>query len=94
MPHAVQAVDTVCCPGKRRYNLCPNNCLVGLSCFKIKKRVGVVFVKVWKQFMARLPCHESYAGFAAQAGGAYTLNTGGSVTVRSTIRRLREQIEI
>ncbi|KAK9844070.1 hypothetical protein WJX81_003749 [Elliptochloris bilobata] len=28
------------------------------------------------------------------AGGAFTLNTGGSVTVRSTIRRLREQIEI
>ena len=28
-----------------------------------------------------------------QAGGAYTLNTGSSVTVRSTIRRLREQIE-
>ena len=27
------------------------------------------------------------------AGGAYTLNTGSSVTVRSTIRRLREQIE-
>ncbi len=33
-------------------------------------------------------------GCAVQAGGAYTLNTGGSVTVRSTIRRLREQIEI
>lgn len=29
-----------------------------------------------------------------QAGGAYTLNTGSSVTVRSTIRRLREQTEI
>jgi large subunit ribosomal protein L37Ae len=28
-----------------------------------------------------------------QAGGAYTLNTGSAVTVRSTIRRLREQIE-
>lgn len=28
-----------------------------------------------------------------QAGGAYTLNTGSSVTVRSTIRRLREQVE-
>lgn len=28
------------------------------------------------------------------AGGAYTLNTGSSVTVRSTIRRLREQTEI
>jgi len=29
-----------------------------------------------------------------QAGGAYTLNTGASITVRSTIRRLREQIEV
>ena len=29
-----------------------------------------------------------------QAGGAYTLNTAASVTVRSTIRRLREQTEI
>ena len=29
-----------------------------------------------------------------QAGGAYTLNTGSSVTVRSTIRRLREQTEL
>lgn len=28
-----------------------------------------------------------------KAGGAYSLNTGGSVTVRSTIRRLREQTE-
>ncbi|KAK9864837.1 hypothetical protein WJX84_008463 [Apatococcus fuscideae] len=28
------------------------------------------------------------------AGGAYVLNTAASVTVRSTIRRLREQIEI
>ena len=28
-----------------------------------------------------------------QAGGAYPLHTGSSVTVRSTIRRLREQIE-
>jgi large subunit ribosomal protein L37Ae len=28
-----------------------------------------------------------------QAGGAYTLNTAASVTVRSTIRRLREQTE-
>ncbi|PSC71657.1 60S ribosomal L37a [Micractinium conductrix] len=28
-----------------------------------------------------------------QAGGAYVLNTAASVTVRSTIRRLREQIE-
>jgi large subunit ribosomal protein L37Ae len=28
-----------------------------------------------------------------QAGGAFTLNTGSAVTVRSTIRRLREQIE-
>ncbi|GLI62916.1 ribosomal protein L37a, partial [Volvox africanus] len=28
-----------------------------------------------------------------QAGGAYTLNTASSVTVRSTIRRLREQVE-
>ena len=29
-----------------------------------------------------------------QAGGAYTLNTGASVTVRSTVRRLREQTEV
>lgn len=29
-----------------------------------------------------------------QAGGAYVLNTGSAVTVRSTIRRLREQTEI
>jgi large subunit ribosomal protein L37Ae len=29
----------------------------------------------------------------SQAGGAYTLNTAASVTVRSTIRRLREQTE-
>ena len=29
-----------------------------------------------------------------QAGGAFTLNTGASVTVRSTIRRLREQTEL
>ena len=29
-----------------------------------------------------------------QAGGAYTLNTGSAVTVRSTIRRLREQTEV
>ena len=28
-----------------------------------------------------------------KAGGAYALNTGGSVTVRSTIRRLREATE-
>jgi len=28
-----------------------------------------------------------------KAGGAYSLNTGGSVTVRSTIRRLREATE-
>lgn len=28
-----------------------------------------------------------------QAGGAYTLNTPSSVTVRSTVRRLREQTE-
>jgi len=28
-----------------------------------------------------------------QAGGAYVLNTASSVTVRSTIRRLREQVE-
>ena len=28
-----------------------------------------------------------------QAGGAYTLNTPASVTVRSTVRRLREQTE-
>eukprot|EP00243_Klebsormidium_subtile_P008115 TRINITY_DN3753_c0_g2_i1.p2 TRINITY_DN3753_c0_g2~~TRINITY_DN3753_c0_g2_i1.p2 ORF type:complete len:109 (-),score=24.41 TRINITY_DN3753_c0_g2_i1:304-630(-) len=28
-----------------------------------------------------------------KAGGAYTLNTASAVTVRSTIRRLREQIE-
>ncbi len=28
-----------------------------------------------------------------QAGGAYVLNTAASVTVRSTIRRLREQTE-
>ena len=26
------------------------------------------------------------------AGGAYSLHTGGAVTIRSTIRRLREQI--
>ncbi|XP_049936170.1 60S ribosomal protein L37a-1-like [Nymphaea colorata] len=29
-----------------------------------------------------------------KAGGAYTLNTASAVTVRSTIRRLREQIEV
>nr|AFK48860.1 unknown [Medicago truncatula] len=28
-----------------------------------------------------------------KAGGAYTLNTASAVTVRSTIRRLREQTE-
>ncbi|CAF2174680.1 unnamed protein product [Brassica rapa subsp. narinosa] len=28
-----------------------------------------------------------------KAGGAYTMNTASAVTVRSTIRRLREQIE-
>ncbi|CAA6657191.1 unnamed protein product [Spirodela intermedia] len=28
-----------------------------------------------------------------KAGGAYTLNTASAVTVRSTIRRLREQVE-
>ena len=28
-----------------------------------------------------------------KAGGAYSLSTGGSVTVRSTIRRLREATE-
>ncbi|CAM8957278.1 unnamed protein product [Rhodiola kirilowii] len=28
-----------------------------------------------------------------KAGGAYTLNTASAVTVRGTIRRLREQIE-
>ena len=28
-----------------------------------------------------------------QAGGAYTMNTAASVTVRSTIRRLREAVE-
>jgi large subunit ribosomal protein L37Ae len=28
-----------------------------------------------------------------QAGGAYVLNTAASVTVRSTVRRLREQTE-
>jgi len=28
-----------------------------------------------------------------QAGGAYVLNTASSVTVRSTIRRLREALE-
>ncbi|GBG78029.1 hypothetical protein CBR_g25964 [Chara braunii] len=28
-----------------------------------------------------------------KAGGAYTLNTASAVTVRSTMRRLREQIE-
>jgi hypothetical protein len=33
-------------------------------------------------------------GDVVQAGGAYTLNTGSSVTVRSTIRRLREQTEL
>ena len=27
------------------------------------------------------------------AGGAFTLHTGSAVTVRSTIRRLREQVE-
>ena len=27
------------------------------------------------------------------AGGAYVMNTASSVTVRSTIRRLREQVE-
>ncbi|CAI7819311.1 unnamed protein product [Closterium sp. NIES-53] len=29
-----------------------------------------------------------------KAGGAYVLNTAAAVTVRSTIRRLREQVEI
>ncbi|RDY05258.1 60S ribosomal protein L37a-2 [Mucuna pruriens] len=29
-----------------------------------------------------------------KAGGAYTLNTASAVTVRSTIRRLREQTEV
>lgn len=29
-----------------------------------------------------------------KAGGAYTMNTASAVTVRSTIRRLREQIEV
>ena len=56
--------------------------------------LGAVFVKARKYLMARMRFRQCYAGFAAQAGGAYTLNTGGSVTVRSTIRRLREQIEI
>lgn len=28
-----------------------------------------------------------------KAGGAYTLNTSSSLTVRSTIRRLREQVQ-
>ncbi|PTQ38176.1 hypothetical protein MARPO_0053s0100, partial [Marchantia polymorpha] len=28
-----------------------------------------------------------------KAGGAYTLNTASAVTIRSTIRRLREQTE-
>ena len=32
-------------------------------------------------------CHK------VKAGGAYSLNTNGAVTVRSTIRRLREAVE-
>ena len=56
-------------------------CLNALVCsFTRQDSVKRVCTGIWKCTSCR----------KVQAGGAYSLNTGGAATVRGTIRRLRE----
>ena len=49
-----------------------------------KDAVSRVVVGIWKCSSCK----------KTMAGGAYALNTGGAATVRGTIRRLREAVEM
>ncbi|KAK8565965.1 hypothetical protein V6N12_059509 [Hibiscus sabdariffa] len=72
-------------------------CLLGVP---IKKREVSQHSKYFCEFCGKYAVKRKAVGIwgckdcgKVKAGGAYTLNTASAVTVRSTIRRLREQTE-
>ena len=54
------------------------------ACASSQDSVSRVVVGIWKCSSCK----------KTMAGGAYALNTGGAATVRGTIRRLREAVEM
>ncbi|KAK3286821.1 hypothetical protein CYMTET_5636 [Cymbomonas tetramitiformis] len=73
----------------------------GASLRKVVKKVEVSQrAKYFCEFCGKFSVKRQVVGIwhckdcgKTKAGGAYSLNTAGSVTIRSTIRRLRDQAE-